>query len=48
VGKFYTLVSRAKGAQKDTQKFLKINGKTLKLNEYDSQRDESVCVEVKL
>jgi len=48
VGKFYTLVSRAKGKNKDTFKNITINGKKYPLNEYNSARDESICIEVSI
>lgn len=48
VGKFYTLVSRAKGEQKETIKTLRIKNKTISLNEYNSERDDTICLEVKI
>jgi DNA sulfur modification protein DndD len=45
-GKFYTLVSRAKGSSKETTKSITINNKVYNLNEYNSSRDETLCVEV--
>ena len=48
VGKFYTLVSRAKGEKKDTIKTLRIKNKTISLNEYNSERDDTICHEVKI
>ena len=48
LGKFYVLVSRARGPIKDVIKTLKITGRTIRLNEYQCQRDESEIVEVEL
>ncbi len=48
VGKFYTLVSRAKGERKETIKTIRLKNNVINLNEYNSQRDDTVCVEVKL
>lgn len=48
VGKFYTLVSKAKGAEKEMTKKISVNGKIYSLNEYNSERDESMCIEVEL
>lgn len=45
VGKYYTLISRARGPAKDIRKTMNINGKIIVLNEYDGERDESVCIE---
>lgn len=48
IGKFYTLVSKAKGGKKDLMKTILINGTEYNLNEYNSLRDESLCIEVKV
>jgi DNA sulfur modification protein DndD len=48
VGKFYILVSRAKGEQKETLKTIRMKNKVINLNEYNATRDDSVCIEVKL
>jgi hypothetical protein len=48
VGKFYTLVSRAKGERKETIKTIRLKNKVINLNEYNSERDDTVCVEVKI
>jgi len=48
IGKFYTLVSRAKGASKPIQKSMVLNGETLPLNDYGALRDESVIIERRL
>jgi DNA sulfur modification protein DndD len=48
VGKFYTLISRAKGIEKNVKKTLTLQGKKYPLNIYNSERDDSICEEVKL
>jgi DNA sulfur modification protein DndD len=45
VGKYYTLISRARGQSKDISKTMNINGRIIALNEYEAERDESVCIE---
>jgi DNA sulfur modification protein DndD len=45
VGKYYTLISRARGQSKDISKTMNINGRIIALNEYEGERDESVCIE---
>lgn len=46
LGKFYIIVSRAKGAKKPENKSIFYNGKSYSLNEYDAERDESICKEL--
>jgi DNA sulfur modification protein DndD len=48
VGKFYLLVSNAKGVKKEVQKKININEKIYFLNNYNADRDESHCIEVSL
>jgi DNA sulfur modification protein DndD len=48
VGKFYTLISRAKGGAKETVKSIRIKNDLIYLNEYNSDRDDTVCVEVQI
>jgi hypothetical protein len=45
VGKYYTLISRARGSSKEISKTMNINGRTIVLNEYEGERDETVCIE---
>ena len=45
VGKYYTIISRARGQSKDISKTMNINGKIIALNEYGGERDESICIE---
>jgi hypothetical protein len=48
VGKFYTLISHAKGEEKSTKKRMRINNKTISLNRYGAERDHTTCEEVSL
>lgn len=48
VGKFYTLISRASGTAKEISKSMQLGKRNIILNEYDCERDESICVEQKL
>lgn len=48
VGKFYTLVSHAKGEEKSTKKRMRINDKIIDLNRYGAERDHTTCEEVLL
>lgn len=48
VGKFYLLITCARGPEKDAKKYLTINGEQFALNRYGSERDESQILEVKL
>ena len=45
IGKYYTLISRARGQSKNISKTMSINGKIIALNEYGGERDESICIE---
>jgi len=46
VGRFYALITCARGPQKDALKFLTLNHKKIPLNKYESDRDESEVLEV--
>ena len=46
VGKFYAIISHAKGESKEINKFLKIDNLVINLNKYGSERDESKCIEI--
>jgi DNA sulfur modification protein DndD len=48
VGKFYTLISHAKGDEKSTKKRMRLKNKTIDLNRYGSERDHTTCEEVSL
>jgi DNA sulfur modification protein DndD len=48
VGKFYTLVSHAKGEEKSTKKRMHINNKTIALNMYGAVRDHTTCEEISI
>ena len=48
VGKFYLINSKAKGNFKLNQKSISINNIKYNLNEYESPRDESICIEVNI
>ena len=48
VGKFYTLVSHAKGDEKSTKKRMRINNKTIALNMYGADRDHTTCEEISI
>jgi DNA sulfur modification protein DndD len=48
VGRFYTLISRAKGGIKATQKYLLHAGVRINLNEYESARDDTICKEQRI
>jgi DNA sulfur modification protein DndD len=48
IGKFYTLISRAKGEQKDVVKKLTLGRETHVLNLYNSERDDSIFKEISI
>lgn len=48
IGKFYTLISRAKGEEKNVVKKITLGREDHVLNLYNSERDDSICKEVSL
>jgi hypothetical protein len=48
VGKFYTLITCARGPEKDALKSLTIGDKKIPLNRYQCDRDESQIQEVNI